>query len=176
MTDEELKLFIGQRIKEARKSTGLSQGELAKALGIKQGTLSDIERGDINVSSLQLIKICILLRKPIQYFFPSSLQREVSELEGQLLDTFHKLPERWQKRILQMVNLQWELYKRIQPYEQAGIPEEFYDILIWEQETNMELEEAMAELQESKEFEDFTEFYKKFTAWLEEAKKRIKAQ
>jgi len=36
---------IGQRIRELRKIRGLTQVQLAKAIGIDQSTLSDIERG-----------------------------------------------------------------------------------------------------------------------------------
>lgn len=42
---------IGERIKRIRKEIGLSQLDFAKSIGIKQATLSDIERGKIGLST-----------------------------------------------------------------------------------------------------------------------------
>lgn len=40
-------LHIGEKIREARKAKGLSQGDLASEIGIKQSSVSDIESGRI---------------------------------------------------------------------------------------------------------------------------------
>lgn len=44
MIDSE-RIAIGKRLEEARKMLTLKQGELADSLEIKQGSLSDFERG-----------------------------------------------------------------------------------------------------------------------------------
>lgn len=44
-------MTIGQRIKESRLAIQLTQGELAKKVGIRQPTLSELERGDSTGSS-----------------------------------------------------------------------------------------------------------------------------
>jgi transcriptional regulator with XRE-family HTH domain len=38
---------IGQQIREARKKTGISQAELAKALGMSRTTIGQIENGSV---------------------------------------------------------------------------------------------------------------------------------
>jgi transcriptional regulator with XRE-family HTH domain len=48
---------INGRFKELRKSLGLKQGQLASAIDIKQGTVSDIERGRIGVSQKVIKKL-----------------------------------------------------------------------------------------------------------------------
>ena len=40
-----LRLRLGQRVKEARQRLGMSQQALARAVGVSQATISDIERG-----------------------------------------------------------------------------------------------------------------------------------
>lgn len=60
--DRSLKLVpsISYRVKLAREIKKMSQVQLAKAVGISQGTLSDLERGK-NRSSLELTKIADVL-------------------------------------------------------------------------------------------------------------------
>ena len=50
-------IFIGDRIKTIRKKAKLTQSEFAKSIGIKQATLSDIERGKIGLSTALTSKI-----------------------------------------------------------------------------------------------------------------------
>ena len=44
-------MSIGRRVKQARKSAGLTQSDLAKVVGIKQSTISELERGDSRSTS-----------------------------------------------------------------------------------------------------------------------------
>lgn len=53
-------MSIGQRIREARKAAKLTQEYVAKKSGIKQPTLSDLERGE-SASSSELVAIAIAL-------------------------------------------------------------------------------------------------------------------
>lgn len=49
---------VGKRVQAIRKAKGLGQGELARKAGIKQSTLSDLERGDSkNPRGDSLVKI-----------------------------------------------------------------------------------------------------------------------
>lgn len=51
---------FGERLKAAREAAGLTQEELAKKSGVKQGTISKIERGDSDSSTftVQLAIAC----------------------------------------------------------------------------------------------------------------------
>ena len=49
---------IGEKIKTARKNSGLSQGALAKRAGIAQSTLSYIEKGEKSPTMDTMASIC----------------------------------------------------------------------------------------------------------------------
>lgn len=55
-----LTMTVGLRVKEARKKAGLSQLQLAEAIGVKQPTISELERGESQSSSylIQIAQIC----------------------------------------------------------------------------------------------------------------------
>lgn len=48
---------VGTRVREKRKSLGLTQEKLASAAGISKGFLSDIETGERNLSAESLLKL-----------------------------------------------------------------------------------------------------------------------
>lgn len=62
-------LDIVKRIKAARIQAGLTQKELAKNLGRTSAAISDLERGKVQVSAIDVFKLSKLLKKPIEYFF-----------------------------------------------------------------------------------------------------------
>lgn len=58
MTDssETQRLAIAERLREARKAAGLSQGQVAKLLQMHRPTISEIEAGNRRVSAEELVK------------------------------------------------------------------------------------------------------------------------
>ena len=68
---------MGKLIRQARTEAGLSQEELAKVLYCRRATISDIETGKSEVTSSQLPLLAASLDKPIGYFFPDWIKREV---------------------------------------------------------------------------------------------------
>ena len=152
--------FARKRLRRAREEKGLSQREIADLLGITQATVSDLERGRVQITVDQLAKFARLLDKPFSYFFPSALDEGLSERAAQVLDVLSSLPEDWQKRIVVDVNRQAELYRRVQPYIRAGIPEEFYGMLLWEKQEELELAEVDWE-----SGEDFNTVYERYSKW-----------
>ena len=61
--------FIGNRIRDARKITGRTQKDLAKALGKTAGAISQLEQGNVQITVIELHNIAEFLNKPIEYFF-----------------------------------------------------------------------------------------------------------
>ena len=59
---------IGKRLKEARESLGLSQEEVAAALGLPRPAISKIESGRRRVSSIELAKLAKLYGRPLSFF------------------------------------------------------------------------------------------------------------
>ena len=55
-----LNMTIGDRVKRARKHAGLNQRDLAKAIGITQPSLSELERGESRSSAylIQIASVC----------------------------------------------------------------------------------------------------------------------
>mgnify|MGYP006290430517 FL=1 len=60
---------IVKRIKDARIERDLTQKDLAEHLQRTAASISDLERGKVQVSASDLYKLAKLLGKPIEYFF-----------------------------------------------------------------------------------------------------------
>jgi len=64
---------MGKKVRAARTEAGLLQGDLAKIVGRRQATISDIEHGKKEMGLSTLVLIAAALKKPITYFFPPDL-------------------------------------------------------------------------------------------------------
>jgi transcriptional regulator with XRE-family HTH domain len=74
--DQHRKRFIGERIKAFRLKRGLSQEELAKALGYdSQMAVAYMEDGERGLKVEMLLKIAAILDVKIDDFFPNSVIR-----------------------------------------------------------------------------------------------------
>lgn len=77
----EAPMFIGQRIKEARKEAGVSQEALADTLGITQGAVSQWEREDANPGVDQIPAIAQTLGVTPDWLFSFEVDDNVSPLQ-----------------------------------------------------------------------------------------------
>lgn len=82
--------ILGQRIKQARESMGMSQGEFARAVGKDQSDISQYETGKRKIAAVDLLTFAKVLNVPIVYFYEG--QFEIDALDQILLDKFHALP------------------------------------------------------------------------------------
>lgn len=103
-TPNKFTIAMGKLIREARNQSGLSQKELAELINRKQTTVSDIENGKIEVNSGVLVLIAAALDKPLTYFFPSFVYRELekekfSPLEHELILEFRKIWDEYLQRV-----------------------------------------------------------------------------
>ena len=57
------------KLKSARKEAGLTQIEVANALGRTQAGISKIEQGEASLSVEDLFEFARLYKKPLAYFF-----------------------------------------------------------------------------------------------------------
>lgn len=64
-------LELGERIQTAREEKGLSQAQLANAIGCSQAALSNYEKGKRRIYLSQLEKLAETLDKPLNYFVES---------------------------------------------------------------------------------------------------------
>ena len=63
------KLILKNRLKEARAEAGLSQGQLAEAVGVSRNTISSIETGQFNPTAKLALILCIALDKKFEDLF-----------------------------------------------------------------------------------------------------------
>lgn len=63
------KLVLKNRLKVARAERGLSQGELARLVGVSRQTISSIETGQFNPTAKLALVLCIALDKKFEELF-----------------------------------------------------------------------------------------------------------
>lgn len=61
------RLEIAQRLREAREYVGLSQEEVARALGVSRPTITNIEAGNRRVEAVELDKLATLFRQSVNF-------------------------------------------------------------------------------------------------------------
>lgn len=78
---------IGRRIQKAREEAGLSQEELASALGITQSALSNYELGKRRLYLANLEQLATVLGRPLSYFMEEEKPQEDSSPRREASDT-----------------------------------------------------------------------------------------
>ena len=58
MTTDERMIAFGKRVREVRKSKGISQEKLAEMAGIDRSYMGNIERGEKNITLKKAYEIC----------------------------------------------------------------------------------------------------------------------
>jgi|GEM_PF-3215529 len=89
-------IYLGNQIQNARMEAGLSQEELSNFLQKRRATVSDIENGKGEVDASTLAILAHVLEKPLGYFYPPYLykelkQEDLSPLENELLIYFRQI-------------------------------------------------------------------------------------
>jgi Zn-dependent peptidase ImmA (M78 family)/transcriptional regulator with XRE-family HTH domain len=74
-------LELAHRLRSARKAAGLSQEGVAAETGLPQPSISAIESGKRNLSTLELVKFAELYRKPVDYFLTLDFKEENKSFE-----------------------------------------------------------------------------------------------
>jgi Zn-dependent peptidase ImmA (M78 family)/DNA-binding XRE family transcriptional regulator len=86
---------VGDRVRQARQEAGLSQSDVARALGYAPSLISAIESGSRRLKVDDLAKLCALLNKSADYFLQTeqeatSLPRVGVRLRAQLSEVRHR--------------------------------------------------------------------------------------
>jgi transcriptional regulator with XRE-family HTH domain len=112
---------MNDRLKTLRHKLGIKQGEFAKKISLKQGTVSDIENGKKNLSERNIKLICYTfgvneewLRNGIgEPFTDGDLPKEENFLinEVEMLDIYHELLPPSQKDVLKYARNMLDLQK-----------------------------------------------------------------
>jgi transcriptional regulator with XRE-family HTH domain len=93
---------FGQRLCEARISSGISQTQLAEKIGVSQSGYAAWERGRSSPSPAQIETLAQLLGVPVANFFEGRTLRQGGPkgLAKKLFEEVAELPRHHQKRIL----------------------------------------------------------------------------
>jgi len=75
-------VFVGQRLRELRMLAGLSQSDVAAALGLTFQQLQKYERGFNRVSSSRLFKLAQFFHVPVSVFFEGLEERGTAASDG----------------------------------------------------------------------------------------------
>lgn len=67
--DNDYLVLFGQRVRELRQKTGLSQEKFALMIGMDRTYFSSVESGKRNISLLNIIKIADGLKVPVDNLF-----------------------------------------------------------------------------------------------------------
>ena len=93
----ELNIYIGQKIKEFRKNTRMTQSDLAEKLNTTKQTISRYEKGDRKAGQDILFRLCEIFDVSIDDFFPTTqiptISPPVSDTARAISETVEKLEE-----------------------------------------------------------------------------------
>lgn len=73
MTNLDIRLKVGLRIKELRTNLGMSQESFANSIGMARTYFAEVETGKRNISLINLEKIAIGLGVTLSQFFDSAI-------------------------------------------------------------------------------------------------------
>ena len=73
--DQDIDLHIGRRLRARRRLLGLSQPQLAEAVGVRFQQIQKYECGEDRISASRLWRLCKALNAPADYFFEGLASR-----------------------------------------------------------------------------------------------------
>jgi Zn-dependent peptidase ImmA (M78 family)/transcriptional regulator with XRE-family HTH domain len=121
---------LANRLRNARKTAGLSQEEAATKTGIPQPSISAMESGKRNVDTLELVKFAELYKRPVEYFLspnfrdesksfsPILAAKEILDSDRAILDDFRMFCQDYaelEELVLGKVNV-------VRVFEEVSIP------------------------------------------------------
>ena len=101
--------LIGSRIKQKRKTKGITQEVLAEKLDVTIGYVSQVERGITKISLDLLGEIAPILECDVAELISESSIHSDRYLETELVEEFRKLNDKKRKYILTIVRMTNEL-------------------------------------------------------------------
>ncbi len=69
MTAKEININVGRQMRLRRTALGLTQGDLAKAVGVAPQQVQKYEKGSNAMNAQRLYEFATFLRVPVEYFF-----------------------------------------------------------------------------------------------------------
>ncbi len=98
--EEEAWRELGERLRGSREFLGLSQGEVAEALGIPRPSVTHMEAGRRKVSTLELRRLARLYGQTYEYFLGEAPEVPEDESANALFRTARGLSEQDRQQVL----------------------------------------------------------------------------
>lgn len=95
-------LAVGNRLAAARDSLGMTQEEVAKALGIELSTYRHYEKGRHMIPTVLLCLLPAVLRRPITYFLGLPDERGLEADEQTLIGLYRELRPGTRRAVLEL--------------------------------------------------------------------------
>lgn len=95
---------LGKRIKELRKKAQLSQDQLAERSGTSGKYLGQIERGEVNVSAIILVKIANVLQVNMMQIFEFEHIQDVKNLKNEMIELINNANDAELIRLYKVIN------------------------------------------------------------------------
>lgn len=98
---------IGQRVRQARKKRGLSQTEIASALGVHQSLVSEYELGTVRIPATVLAAFGQILKTPLEQLVDLKTPKDDAFKDRRFirrLEKIEKLPKRKKQALLQTID------------------------------------------------------------------------
>ena len=109
-----LEQSIGKRIKENRKTAGLTQEQLAEKIGISTNYMSAVERGVYSLALDKLVDTMNILHCSADDIFVDVIDESFRKKASILEDRLNDLPGSERRRILEVVDVLVNSYKNPQ--------------------------------------------------------------
>ena len=98
------KYLIGQKIREIRKKSGLTQDKFSEMIGIEPQSLSNIENGKSYPSMQTVLNIMEQFKTSPEAFFDFEYLKSEDELEQEIFDIIKKQPYDNKKILYRIIN------------------------------------------------------------------------
>ena len=85
-------VFVGQRLRQRRISLGITQEDMANALGLSFQQVQKYEKGTNRVSASRLYELAQVLDVPVQFFFDGAGNDEEAGMQEALAEDPHLSP------------------------------------------------------------------------------------
>ena len=106
-------VHVGQRIRQRRWAIGMTQQQLADAVGIKFQQIQKYETGMNRVSASRLWDIAVAMQVPVAYFFeglgeqpqPEELDPLAAKEALQLVRAYYSIPEAQRRQLFELARV-----------------------------------------------------------------------
>lgn len=133
MTNEELAIFVGNKIKELRKSRNWTQSDLASKLNTTKGTISNYEKAYRSPKKDMMFAISEVFGVSINDIFPPmdsieindfkepTILANISESMSETIEIMKKLDEEHQKNILNFARFEYAQAEQAKQLEENDV-------------------------------------------------------